>query len=245
LPPPLPPETRTVGQLVAETVKLYRRRFWPSLALGLSLAAINQVSAGHGKLSQVLVVCAGAPLLTLSYIGASALATGTRLDRRRTAVAFAGGVLVFLPAPWLALLFALPAVAWLALLGLVVPVAVVEGRGLQASLRRAVQLSRADYVHALGSLATLVIVFVVTRVVLILLLHNQSDAAARTAAFLADVVVAPLLFLGAALLYFDQAARTLSSPSRRTRRSHADLHPAHEPDGRGAEDAAVEPGAPA
>ena len=29
LPPPLPPETRTVGQLVAETLKLYGRHFWP------------------------------------------------------------------------------------------------------------------------------------------------------------------------------------------------------------------------
>ena len=32
LPPPLPPETRTVGQLVAESVRLYGDNFWPSLA---------------------------------------------------------------------------------------------------------------------------------------------------------------------------------------------------------------------
>ena len=31
LPPPLPPETRTVGQLVAESIRLYGARFWPSL----------------------------------------------------------------------------------------------------------------------------------------------------------------------------------------------------------------------
>ena len=35
LPPPLPPETRTVGQLVAETIRLYGSRFLPVLALGL------------------------------------------------------------------------------------------------------------------------------------------------------------------------------------------------------------------
>ncbi|HEY6149591.1 MAG TPA: hypothetical protein VIW19_03655, partial [Gaiellaceae bacterium] len=39
LPPPLPPETRTIGQLVAESVNLYRRNFWPSLALGIGPAA--------------------------------------------------------------------------------------------------------------------------------------------------------------------------------------------------------------
>ena len=35
-PAPLPPETRTVGQLVAETLQLYGAAFWPSLALGLA-----------------------------------------------------------------------------------------------------------------------------------------------------------------------------------------------------------------
>src|SRR2546423_1896135 len=34
LPPPLPPETRTVGQLVAESIRLYGRRFWQTLARG-------------------------------------------------------------------------------------------------------------------------------------------------------------------------------------------------------------------
>ena len=38
MPPPLPPETRTVGQLVAESLKLYGARFWPSLALGIGPA---------------------------------------------------------------------------------------------------------------------------------------------------------------------------------------------------------------
>src|SRR5262249_13834907 len=170
-PPPLPPETRTVGQLVAETIKLYGRRFWPSLALGLSLAAVNQASAGHRALEQALIVCAGAPLLTLSLIGGSALASGVSVERRRLWTAFAGGVLVFLPAPWLALGYVLPAVAWLAFFGMYVPAVVVEHLGLRTGIRRAVALARADYVHALGSLATLLIVFVLSRVVLVLLLH--------------------------------------------------------------------------
>ena len=69
------------------------------------------------------------------------------------------GSVVFVPAAFLALLFVLPAVAWLALVGLVVPVLVLERPGSGAAFRRAVQLARADYLHALGSLATLVILF--------------------------------------------------------------------------------------
>jgi hypothetical protein len=102
-------------------------------------------------------------------------------------------------------------VAWLALVGLVVPVVVIEGAPMRAALRRAVELCRADYVHTLGSLATLVIVFALSRVALAFLLREQADNAIRVAIFVADIVVSPLLFLGGALLYFDQAARVRSS----------------------------------
>ena len=37
-PPGLPPETRPIGQLVAEGIRLYGSRFWPSLALGVPIA---------------------------------------------------------------------------------------------------------------------------------------------------------------------------------------------------------------
>ena len=39
LPPPLAPEDRTVGQLVAETIRFYQHHFWRTLPLGLSVAA--------------------------------------------------------------------------------------------------------------------------------------------------------------------------------------------------------------
>ena len=35
----LPPADRTVGQLVAETIRLFGGRFWRSLALGLGIQA--------------------------------------------------------------------------------------------------------------------------------------------------------------------------------------------------------------
>jgi hypothetical protein len=63
-----------------------------------------------------------------------------------------------------------------------------------------------------------VIVFVLTRVMLAFLLREQADNTVRAAVFVADLVISPLLFLGAALLYFDQAARVDSaSRARRSR----------------------------
>ena len=213
LPPPLPPETRTVGQLVAETVKLYGRRFWPSLALGLAVAAINQVSAGRSTLAQVLVLAGAAPLMAAAYTGASAIVGDVRPDGPTAVRAVAVGSVVFVPAAFLSLVYVLPAVAWLALFGLVVPVLVLEHLPVRSAFRRAFQLARADFLHAFGSLATLVILFGLVKLTLVLLLRDLGDNGERVALGLADIVISPLLFLGGALLYADQAARVRSSPA--------------------------------
>ena len=101
-----------------------------------------------------------------------------------------------LPASLVFTWFALLAAVYLAFFGLAVPVAVLEGAGPRASLRRALELGRADYVHALGSIAALVIVFFLSRQVLVLLLRGQADETIRVAIFLADLVLAPLMLLG-------------------------------------------------
>jgi hypothetical protein len=210
LPPPLPPETRTVGQLVAETIKVYGDNLWASLALGISLTVISQITAGRETLVQVLVLAACAPLMAASYTGGSAIVGGVRPSVRDAARAIAVGSIVFVPAAFLTLLYVFPAVAWLALVGLVVPVLVLERPGIRAAFRRAIQLARADYVHALGSLATLAILYELVRLMLALLLRDLGDAGERVAIGLADLVMSPLLFLGGALLYVDQAARVRS-----------------------------------
>ena len=207
LPPPLPPESRTVGQLVAETIRLYGRRFWIALPLGLGVATLDQLAGISRGAWLVLMLTGGAAVLSASYVAGAAIATETRLTARTALTACAAGVIAFLPVPFLLLVFVLPAVAWLAFVGLAVPVAVVERTGVSAALRRATRLARADYVHALGSLATLAIVYFLTRFMLTLLLHGQGEQTERIAIFLADLVLAPMLFLGAALLYYDQAAR--------------------------------------
>jgi hypothetical protein len=217
LPPPLPPETRTVGQLVAETLKLYADHLWTSLALGISVTVINQVTAGHTTTFQVLVLAAAAPLMAASFAGASAIVGDVRPSVGDAVRAIVVGAIVFVPAAFLTLLYVLPAVAWLALVGLVVPVLVIERPGVGAALRRAVELARADYIHAVASLATLVILFGLVKLTLTLLLRDLSDSGERAALGLADLVVSPLLFLGGALLYVDQAARVGSATRARSR----------------------------
>ena len=211
LPPPLPPETRTVGQLVAETLKLYGDNLWTSLPLGISLMIINQINAGRDPDVQMFVLAAGAPLMAASFTGASAIVAGVRPSGPDVARAIVVGSIVFAPAAFLSRLFILPAVAWLAFVGLVVPVLVVERPPLGVALRRAFELGRADYAHALGSLATLAILFGLVRLMLVLLLRDLGDAGERAALGLGDLVLSPLLFLGGALLYIDQAARVRST----------------------------------
>ena len=53
------------------------------------------------------------------------------------------------------------------------------------------------------------------KLTLTLLLRDLGDAGERAALALGDLVVSPLLFLGSALLYVDQAARVSSSDSRK------------------------------
>jgi hypothetical protein len=239
LPPPLPPETRTGGQVIAESIRLYGHRFWPSLALGLPVAAIDQVSAGRSLTAQTVILWAGTPLLTASFIGAVLLVAPGRRPARTLVTAFLIGLLVFAPVPALVRFFVFPALAWLALFGLAVPAVLIERVGARTALVRGRQLAVADYVHAFGSLCALGILYFVTRVMLLLLLHGQADTATRVAAFAADLVVSPLVFLGSALLYFDQAARVVHSTSR-PRRSDADLHHVVDADGSGRPDAEVE-----
>ena len=233
-----------MGQLVAETIKVYGARFWPSLALGIgpSLLGIGAAELDD-PLRAVLVLGTGPPVLSASFCGAVALVQPIHRGRYLL-VALAVGSIAFLPV-WVSRLWIVPgsylvAFAWLALFGLGVPAALVEGRGFTDALRRGVQLARADFVHALGSLATLAITIFLTGLVLLFALRELSDQALRIAAFLAFVVLAPLFVLGAALLYVDQAARVESSPRPRRKRD-ADLHSAVEPDRAGRSDAEVEP----
>lgn len=244
LPPPLPPETRTVGQLVAEALRLYGARFWPSLALGIGPALVLVAARQLDGADRVAVVLGIGPfVLASSYAGAVALVRP--IDRGRyVGVALAVGFLAFLPVCVARLwvfggIYPL-ALAWLALVGLAVPAALVERRGYADALRRGVQLARADYIHAFGSVVTLAITIVLTGLVMFFAIREGSGQALNVAAILASVVLAPVFVLGASILYVDQAARVESSPQAR-RRSNGDVHSAFQPDGPGRADAEGKP----
>jgi hypothetical protein len=204
----LPPAERTIGQLVAESIRFYGEHFRTALLLGLAPAAIAVVFANVPRRTSIfLAPTFSAALLSATYVGACVLVLGARPTSRRIFLAWVAGWLVFAPVPFLVLAFILPGLAWLAALGLVVPVLAVEGVPLRAGFARAWRLARADYVHAVGSLTTLGIVVFLTQAVLAFILRGFGGAAVSTAFFLASVVISPLLFIGAALLYVDQAAR--------------------------------------
>jgi hypothetical protein len=202
-------------------MRLYGRRLWAALLIGLPpmLAGVLLAvvaDSGASRMARLSVaLAAGAPALSASYVAASVIAAGRRPPGRTLLVAFVAGVLVLLPVPFLATLLVLPALAWFALFGLAVPAAIVEDLELKQALARAVQLARADFVHVLGSLAATVIVAFVSAGVLQFLLVQFGETAAGVAAFIAIILLAPLVLFAAALLYFDQAARVATTPSRK------------------------------
>jgi hypothetical protein len=214
LPPPLPPERRTVGQLVAESIRAYGQRFWRSLPLGLPLAVADELSVHESGVVQSLVYWALTPFFVAAYLWACRLV----LDVRPTRAAVAVAALVWLPFPALRAFYILPGLAWFALLGLAVPAAMAERKPFRDSLVRGRRLGLADYAHALGSLCALVVVVGIAANVLGALLHSEGDAGQRVAVFLSELVLSPLLYLGGALLYADQAARVRSA-------RHAGVHP--------------------
>ena len=182
LPPPLPPAERTVGQTIAETIRLYGDRFWPSIALGLGPAILFAIVQPLPVVLQLPVAAgAGSVLMTASYIGAC-LIVGGPAPRRAIWYGFVVGFLIWPTVALLPLLFAatgsvwitligpfLPILLWLAYVGMAVPAAVIERLDYRLALQRGIDLAKVDFVHVLGTLVTLVITYHLTGGVLYLL----------------------------------------------------------------------------
>ena len=83
LPPALPPETRTVGQLIAETIRAYGNSFWRLLPLGVPLAVADQLSVRQTAPVQMIVFWAMPPLFVGAYLWACRVVLERRSDRDR------------------------------------------------------------------------------------------------------------------------------------------------------------------
>ena len=199
----LPPAERTVGQLVAESVRFYGDHFWSVLPLGFVLGAVDAAGLHRSVLVQTLILWAFAPVFSAAYVWAATLVH----EKPWSWPAFVAALLIFLPFPILVRLFLLPGLVWFALFGLAVPAAVAERLGVQSALRRGWQLARADPVHAIAGLITLGLIYLVTRYALLVTIQQFGDQSQTAAGILADLVLSPLVFIGTALLYVDQAAR--------------------------------------
>ena len=113
-------------------------------------------------------------------------------------------------------------VAWLAFVGLAIPVAMIErapeatswfGR-IGYALTRSTDLVRVEFLHVLGVCAALVLIYALLGPLLAVLLTGFADNGSLAASVIANGVLGPFFFLGLSMLYFEQRARELSSPPK-------------------------------
>lgn len=217
-----------LGEVLAETIRVYGERFRPAIALGLVYAAVY-VAVGY--VPELVAIPLLALAITAAWAAATRLVAGDAFGEAWGQVAVRGpALLVFTIVASLPFALAVSqlelivfAVAWLALTGFAVPVAVAErpedGQAffhrLGFGLQRSIELARVEYFHAVGVIAALVIAYIVFGILLGGLLVGFAENSGPAAGALVQVVLAPFFFLGLAILYFDQRARALSSRGRR------------------------------
>ena len=217
-----------LGELLAETTRIYRERFWAALGLG-AIAGVAFVPAAFVDVFLVqIVLLAGA--FTAAYAAASRLVAGDGLGEAFTRTLARAPVLLVLMVA-VALPFAIGrldplilflSVFWLALTGFAIPIAMLEREAeagswidrLAGAMRRSIELARVQYLHAAGVIAALVLVYVVAGNLLAIVLAGFADNSGVGALLLVQLVFAPFFFLGLAVLYFEQRARSVRARGR-------------------------------
>jgi hypothetical protein len=177
----------------------------------------------------LLDILVDALVVTAAFGAAARLVSGDSFGEAWAQVAFrAPALLVLTFVVTVPALIAIPVyflliigALWVALMGFSIPVAMVERDAevknsldrVAYSLLRSVRLARAEYLHALGVFAALLMIYLVAAFALGVALIGFADNGMLAAAVLVRVVLAPFLFLGLSVLYFEQRARAaVSSP---------------------------------
>jgi hypothetical protein len=217
-----------VGEVLAETVRLYGDRVWAAFGLG-GIVALSFVLAAVVR-NDVAGTAIIAVAFTAAYAAAARLVRG---DGFGEAWSHAGAsapvlaVLGFVVCVPLALgifdpVLLLFSAFWVAFAGFAVPVAMLEraeaGEGwlgrLAHSMSRSLVLARTHYIHATGVVAALLVIYSFVGRLLAAALVGFGESGAFGAFLLVQIVLAPFLFLGLVVLYFEQRARAVSSPGR-------------------------------
>ena len=110
-PEALPPERRTVGQLVAESIRFYGDHFWKVVVLGAAFVLLDGVSFNRSVAVQTVLLWACGPVLTAAYVRASMLVAARPVPRRVLVSAWVAGLIVFVPFPVLYRIYVLPGIA--------------------------------------------------------------------------------------------------------------------------------------
>jgi hypothetical protein len=213
-----------LSELLAETVRLYGHRFGAAVGLGLPVGGAFLATLVVPVALDIVVL---AIVFTVSYAAAARLTAGDPFWEAwaqvglRLPILLVLTVVVAVPfAVAVTQLFLLvPAVAWLGLTGFSIPVTMLEREPNEGNLfqrvgfalSRALSLARVEPLHAIGIAAALVIVYIVLGIVLTSALIGFGDNGREVAVAIAQVILAPLFFLGLSVLYFEQKVRALSS----------------------------------
>jgi hypothetical protein len=217
-----------LGELLAEAVRLYGQRLWAVAGIGLFLGAALLVASILGHLLVVIAIVA--PAVTVSYAVATRVALGDPAGEAWAQAGLRAPVLapltVIVSVPFVLgivdVLILFFSVAWLAFVGLAIPVAMVERAPESTSwfgqigfaLTRATDLARIEFLHVLGVSAALVVIYALLGPLLAVLLTGFADNGNLAATVIANAVLGPFFFLGLSMLYFEQRARELSSPPK-------------------------------
>lgn len=215
-----------LGELISETIRIYTQRPWAAIGLGLVEGGAFLLARVSPVLFQVFIL---ALAFAATYAAASRLVSGDSFAEAWAQVGVRAPTLVVLT-----FVVAVPAVItlqelfllvigglWLALMGFSIPVAMLERDPavknsfdrIAHSLLRSLRLARAEYLHALGVIAALIMINVVFGFALGVALVGFAENGAVVAAVLVRIVIAPVFFLGLSVLYFEQRARAaVSSP---------------------------------
>ncbi len=220
-----PPERPLrLGEVLAETIRIYGERPLAAFGLGAVEAVAFLVAEALPALVGVLVL---ALAFTATYGAAARLVSGDSFAEAWAQVGLRAPVLLVLTlvvaVPFAIavgyLFLLLLAVFWLALAGFAVPVTMLErspaAEGffdrLAYALYRSIRLARAEYLHAVGVAAGLIIAYLLVGNVIGAALVGFADNGRLAAGSLVQLVLAPLFFIGLAVLYYEQRARAAVS----------------------------------